>query len=124
SQLLSLLKEVAKKDQKLVADILQNPITKESLDKLRETIKAKNISFTPQFDVFISLFDESEKVDKHELLIYWNRLAKEWFDLEVDQFSRTSALWALGRLVFQEWYLGEKLFREVEQKEPFCVGKT
>jgi phosphoglycolate phosphatase-like HAD superfamily hydrolase len=124
SQLLSLLKEVAKSDQNLVAEILQNPITNESLNKLRGTIKEKNISFTPQFDVFISLFDESEQVDKHELLVYWNRLAKEWFDLDVDQFSRNSALWALGRSVFQEWYLGEKLYREVEKKEPFCSGKT
>ena len=60
---------------------------------------------------------------EHELLLYLNRIAGDWLGIQTSVFSRNSALWELGRSVYQEWYLGEKWYREIEGADPETRGK-
>jgi phosphoglycolate phosphatase-like HAD superfamily hydrolase len=119
AQLMLLLRDIAKQDQVFVAKWLAEPITEQSLSRLREKMHL----FTPDFPLFTTLFDEKvERLNREQLLTYFNGLAKEWFNITIDHFSRSSELWELGRSVYQEWYLGEKLYKEVESP-PRTDGK-
>lgn len=112
-QLFLILKRLFAIDADRVKEILQRPITEESVRKLGNWIKQEDLSFTPSYNQFISLF-EGESLEKHELLTYFNRLAEKWFGCSTSQFSRNSALWELGQSVYQEWYLGTKLYEQTE----------
>ncbi|RAL25585.1 HAD family hydrolase [Thermoflavimicrobium daqui] len=123
AQLLLILKEVFQNHKEAVQDLLQKEFTLESFARLKQMIQKDPISFSPKFDSFISLFQNQMNIDKHDLLTYWNQLAEKWFGVSVQQFSRNSSLWEIGRSVFQAWYLGDQLFLEIEQKEPHILGK-
>ncbi|MGA8944296.1 MAG: HAD family hydrolase [Thermoactinomyces sp.] len=119
-QLLLLLKELYQDQPALVKKFLSEPVTETSL----QAIKKGATGFKPRFDRFVSLFSGQEQLNKHELLVYFNKLAEDWFGLPVTQFSRKSPLWELGYSVYQEWYLGERLYRKTEGKSARQHGKT
>lgn len=118
-QLLLLLKGLYRDQPDLVKRFLLKPVTEVSL----RNIKKEAAGFVPRFDRFISLFSGQEQLDKHELLVYFNKLASDWFDIPVEQFSRKSLLWELGYSVYQEWYLGECLYEKTEGKPARQHGK-
>ncbi|MBA4492756.1 HAD family hydrolase [Paenactinomyces guangxiensis] len=123
AQLLLLLKELYPDHKEKVQDFLQQPVTEASLQDLKQWGGSKLQSFTPSFSSLISLYADREQIAKHELLVYFNDLAERWFGIPVSQFSRNSSLWELGYSVYQEWYLGDKLYQEIEGKEVRCSGK-
>ena len=96
---------------------LKEPIDAERLKELGRAARDAGIDFRPSYDGFIAAFSAS-RAEKHELLLHLNRLADDWLDVRQSAFSRNSALWELGRAAFQEWYLGEDLYRKVEGSKP------
>ncbi|SEM67640.1 HAD family hydrolase [Lihuaxuella thermophila] len=123
AQLMLLLKELYPDHKEEVERFLTRPVTEEALRELREWGGNKVRSFKPSFGSFISLFDGDEQIVKHELLVYFNRLAEKWFGVPVSQFSRNSSLWELGYSVYQEWYLGDPLYLQTEGKTARLGGK-
>lgn len=119
-QLLLLLKGLYQDQPGLVKKFLSEPVTEVTL----QGIKKAAAGFKPRFDQFISLFSGREQLNKHELLVYFNQLARDWFDIPVEQFSRKSSLWELGYSVYQEWYLGEHLYGKTEGKSARQHGKA
>jgi phosphoglycolate phosphatase-like HAD superfamily hydrolase len=108
AQLMQALKTVEKGYAK---EWLSHPITEDSLSELKKYIRG----FDPDFGSFFSIFDETNgKLNRDELLVYFNSYVKEHFDVEVDYFSRISTLWEIGSSVYQEWYFGEELFLKEE----------
>lgn len=101
---------------------LKEPIDAERLKELGRATRDAGIDFRPSYDGFIAAFSAS-RAEKHELLLHLNRLADDWLDVRQSAFSRNSALWELGRAAFQEWYLGEDLYRKVEGSKPRTPGK-
>ncbi len=118
-QLLLLLKGLYPDQPDLVKKFLSEPVTDFSL----RDIKKEATGFKPRFDQFFSLFSGQKHLNKHELLVYFNKLARDWFDMPVEQFSRKSPLWELGYSVYQEWYLGENLYGKTERKSVRQHGK-
>jgi phosphoglycolate phosphatase-like HAD superfamily hydrolase len=123
AQLLSLLKTLAPRHKEKVERFLLEPITEESLQSLAEWGREEIQLFRPSFQTFPSLFSGKKDIAKHELLVYFNELASQWFSIPVTQFSRNGSLWELGYTVYQEWYLGEKLYEKVEGRKARESGK-
>jgi phosphoglycolate phosphatase-like HAD superfamily hydrolase len=123
AQLLLLLKKLFPVHKEKVECFLLNPITEQSLAGLREWGKKEIKEFVPAFADFASLFEGKEGICKHDLLIHFNELALKWFGVPVSQFSRNSSLWELGYTVYQEWYLGDRLYEEVEGRKVRQAGK-
>lgn len=108
TQLMLLLDKI---DPNVARTWIAQPITEDSLLAL----KKHTYGIKPDFTFFYPLFDESNgKLNRDELLVYFNQHVKKRFGVEVDYFSRVSSLWELGRSVYQEWYFGEELFRKEE----------
>ncbi|MCH5583469.1 HAD hydrolase-like protein [Shimazuella sp. AN120528] len=108
TQLMLLLEKI---DPTFVRDWIAKPITEESLLAL----KKHTHGISPDFTFFSTLFDESKgKLNRDELLVYFNQYVQKQFGVDVDYFSRMSTLWELGRSVYQEWYFGEALFQKEE----------
>lgn len=123
-QLFSLLCEVEKVEKEKITDWLTKRLDEEAIRELGNVVRQHAISFEPDFRAFFQFFDEKQGIlNREELLVYFNQAAKQWFDVETDQFSRNSDLWKIGQSVFQEWYLGEKLYQQVEQAVPRVTGK-
>ena len=118
-QLMLILKELYQVKPDWVKQLLSEPLTAETLQQ----IKNEASGFKPRFSRFISLFDGKEKLDKHQLLVYFNELAYQWFGFAIDSFSRNSSLWKLAYSVYQEWYLGDKRYLETEGKPARQQGK-
>lgn len=108
-----LLRKLHEIDAERVRNILQRPVTEEVLTDVRDWLRQQQGFFVPQYDQFISLF-KGQKLEKHELLTYFNQLAEDWFGISVQLFSRNSTLWELGRSVYQEWYIGTQRYEETE----------
>lgn len=117
AQFILMLKKLSDHDEGLVKKILNRPISEDVLKELGTWMKQLEEPFAPKYDQFISLF-EGEELEKHELLTYFNQLAEKWFGFSVQIFSRNSALWELGRSVYQEWYLGTKHYEQIEARSP------
>ena len=118
-QLMLFLKALYEEKPERVKQLLSEPVTVEVL----QAIQNEANGFQLRFSGFISLFDGKENLDKHQLLIYFNELAYEWFGFAVDAFSRNSSLWKLAYSVYQEWYLGDQRFEETEGKPARQKGK-
>lgn len=118
-QLMLFLKALYEEKPERVKQLLSEPVTAEVL----QAIQNEANGFQLRFSGFISLFDGKENLDKHQLLIYFNELAYEWFGFAVDAFSRNSSLWKLAYSVYQEWYLGDQRFEETEGKPARQKGK-
>lgn len=112
-QLFLMLKELFEIDANKVKRVVRHPITADVLRDLGNWIKEEKIHFSPRYDEFISLY-KGEKLEKHELLTYFNQLAEKWFGVTIQTFSRNHSIWELGRSVYQEWYLGTERFEETE----------
>jgi phosphoglycolate phosphatase-like HAD superfamily hydrolase len=121
-QLLALLRRLAEVRPDLARRTLREPIGSGTLKELGRTIQEEGIDFLPVYESFFPAFSAS-RAEKHELLLHLNRLAGEWLGVGTEGFSRNSSLWELGKEVFQEWYLGEDLYRKNEGKEPSTKGK-
>lgn len=121
-QFMLLLKECFASNQQKVRSILEQPITDVVLREFGEWMRETHQSFTPSYDRFVELFQDHEQIDKHDLLTYFNQLAEQWFGISVNQFSRNSALWELGRSIYQEWYLGSDRYQKIE-KQPILYSK-
>ena len=118
-QLMLILKELYQVKPNRVKQLLSEPVTVETLQEIRK----ESIGFQPRFTGFIPLFDGKENLDKHQLLVYFNELAREWFGFEVAPFSRNSSLWKLAYSVYQEWYLGDERYLETEGEPARQQGK-
>ena len=121
-QLLSLLRRLEEIRPGWSRSWLQEPIDAERLKGLGRVVREAGIDFRPSYEGFIPAFSSS-RAEKHEILLHLNRLAEDWLDVQKPVFSRNSALWELGRSAFQEWYLGEDLYRRVEGSKPRTPGK-
>lgn len=121
-QFLWMLKECYATNPQKVQSILEQPITEEVLREFGRWMQETHRIFTPSYDRFVELFQDQEHIDKHELLTYFNQLVEQWFGVSVRQFSRNSALWELGRSVYQEWYLGSDRYQKIE-KQPALYSK-
>lgn len=121
-QLLSLLRRLEEKRPGWGGEWLKDPIDGERLKELGRTFREAGIDFRPSYDSFIPAFSSS-RAEKHELLLHLNRLAGDWLGVQTSAFSRNCALWELGKSVFQEWYLGENLYRKMEGEAPRTKGK-
>ncbi|WP_246512310.1 HAD family hydrolase [Polycladomyces abyssicola] len=122
-QWLRLLKQIQAERPEWVAEAMSGPVTADVLRQLGGRLREAGIMYEPQFDAFIPALAESN-VTKQELIAYFNTLAKAWLGMETEAFSPKSALWELGRHVFQEWYLGDDRYRQVEDKAPATPGKN
>lgn len=123
-QLFPLLREVAKVEKEKVTYWLRERLDERALRELGSLVKHHDISFKPNYGTFFQFFDEKQgKLNREELLVYFNQATKEWFNVETEQFSRNSDLWKIGQSVFQEWYLGEEIYQQVEQAVPRVTGK-
>ncbi|MDN4593729.1 HAD family hydrolase [Polycladomyces subterraneus] len=122
-QWLRLLKQIQAERPEWVAEAMNGPVTADVLRQLGGRLREAGIMFEPQFGAFIPALAESNAT-KQELIAYFNTLAKAWLGVETEVFSPKSALWELGRHVFQEWYLGDDRYRQVEGKAPVTPGKT
>ncbi|WP_302104524.1 HAD family hydrolase [Polycladomyces zharkentensis] len=122
-QWLRLLKQIQPERPDWVAEAMSGPVTADVLRRLGGRLREAGIAYQPQFDAFIPALAESNAT-KQELIVYFNTLAKEWLGVETEAFSPKSALWELGRQVFQAWYLGDDRYRQVEGEEPATPGKT
>lgn len=123
-QLFLLLREVEKVEKEKITYWLKERIDEDVLRELGYLVRKHAISFEPDYDAFFHFFDEKKgKLNREELLVYFNQTSKQWFDVETEQFSRNSELWKIGQSVYQEWYLGEKLYQQVEQAMPRILGK-
>lgn len=122
-QWLRLLKQIQPERPEWVAEAMSGPVTSDVLQQLGGRLREAGIGFEPRFDAFIPALAESNAT-KQELIAYLNTLAKTWLGTDTAAFSPKSALWELGRHVFQEWYLGDDRYRQVEGKAPATPGKT
>lgn len=123
-QLFPLLREVAKVEKEKVTYWLRERLDERALRELGSLVKHHDISFKPNYGTFFQFFDEKQgKLNREELLVYFNQATKEWFNVETEQFSRNSDLWKIGQSVFQEWYLGEEIYQQVEKAVPRVTGK-
>ncbi|MGI6125769.1 MAG: HAD family hydrolase [Planifilum sp.] len=120
-QLLSLLHRLQEKHPGW-ADWLREPIDAGRLRELGRALRGAGINLRLAYNAFVPAFSPSG-AKKHELLLYLNRIAGDWLGIQTSVFSRNSALWELGRSVYQEWYLGEKWYREIEGADPETRGK-
>lgn len=108
TQLMLLLEKI---DPTFARDWITKPITEESISALKKHTYGLQADFT----FFSTLFDESNgKLNRDELLVYFNQYVKKRFGVNIDYFSRVSSLWEIGRSVYQEWYFGEELFEKEE----------
>lgn len=120
-QLLILLRRLHEK-RPGCADWLREPIDAERLRDLGRALWDAGVDLRPSYDSFIPAFSSS-RAEKHELLLHLNQVAGDWLGVRTSAFSRNSALWELGKTIYQEWYLGEDLFRRIEGKAPGTPGK-
>lgn len=122
-QLLQLLKNVFSDHPEKVRSYFEKPITLDVIRQIGQEVleQGKNVPF--DFASLPDLFKDKQNLTKHELLTYLNELAEKWFHIPVRNFSRNSPLWKLGYSVYQEWYLGETLYKEIEGKQPLLSGK-
>ncbi|MFC7441183.1 HAD family hydrolase [Laceyella putida] len=123
-QLLLLLKHLYPTHQAEVRAFLGQPITAEAISRIKSWAGEERKQFVPDFAKFPTLFAGKDQLDKMALLTYFNELASNWFGVEVNQFSRNSALWECGYSVYQEWYLGDELYKRIEKNEVRMPGKT
>lgn len=122
-QLLLLFKALAPKRWEFVSRMLKNPIGHQELQQIGRVVKETGISFTPDYNAFVSDFAFST-AEKQAILTHLNKLAGEWLGVKTDLFSRSSKLWELGRAVYQEWYLGEAYYEKSEGQAPRTPGKS
>lgn len=124
AQLLQLLKTAFSDEPEMVRPFLEKPMTLETLKEMGKEIGDRLRGVQLDFASFPNLFKDHPNLTKHELLTYLNVICEKWFHIPVTLFSRNSFLWELGYLVYQEWYLGDSLFEEIEGKQPRLSGKT
>ncbi|GAA4709362.1 HAD family hydrolase [Brevibacillus fulvus] len=105
-QLIRLCEKLRPHKPEQVEAILQGPVDRAELNQLGEWARQYEPDFALDFAAFTADFAKSN-VQKSELLLYLNELAKEHCQVETSQFSRNSQLWALCQETFQEWYLGD-----------------
>ncbi|TCP62582.1 HAD family hydrolase [Baia soyae] len=113
-QLCLLLKEMKKIEEEKVTAWLREGIDESVLQECRSLIRQHDLPFQPDFKKFLHFFEEKEtKLNRQELLCYFNPFSKQSLGVDTEQFSRNSDLWRIGHSVFQEWYLGDDLYTEV-----------
>lgn len=122
-QLLRLLKQLRPERPEFVARTLQHPIGRVELQAVGRAVQEEGFEFKPAFAEFVNDFSRTE-AQKQEILLYLNTLAQEWIKVETNLFSRSSLLWELGRMVYQEWYLGDAYYEKAEGKSPSTPGKV
>jgi phosphoglycolate phosphatase-like HAD superfamily hydrolase len=123
-QLLLLLKHLYPTHPTEVKKFVSQPITEEALAGIQQWAGKEKNGIAPEFARFPELFAGQEQLDKMALLTYFNTLASDWFGVEVKQFSRNSALWECCYSVYQEWYLGDELYRKSEGVDVRMPGKV
>lgn len=124
-QVLRLLSKIREKDISFVSNLLAEPLDSSSLQQIKKYCEENKLRFEPDFSFFFDFYQEptEEKWNRQQLLEYSLHWVKEHWGINLSSGSRNSSLWKLGRSLYQEWYLGEQLFRETEGIEPLQLGK-
>ncbi|SFX72581.1 Phosphoglycolate phosphatase, HAD superfamily [Thermoactinomyces sp. DSM 45891] len=113
-QLCLMLRDIKKVEEEKVTLWLREGIDENALRECGSLMRQHRLSFQPNFKNFLHFFEENEaKLNRQELLCYFNSFSKQSLDVDTRQFSRNSDLWKIGHSVFQEWYLGEELSTQV-----------
>ncbi|WP_124728090.1 HAD family hydrolase [Staphylospora marina] len=123
AQLFLYLKRLFRTEPQEVKRFLTGFADARSLREIREWAGEEGRSHQADYAGFFSVFQGAEHVERDGLLDWFNRLAKEWFGVETDRFGPSGPLWEAGRSLFQEWYLGDALYRQMEGREPLTPGK-
>ena len=71
------------------------------------------------------IYKYAQRIDEDIILVYDNfaQLASEQVGVPYEEFSRNGKLWCDMRDCFQEWYLGDAMFREVYGRSPKNADK-
>ena len=71
------------------------------------------------------IYKYAQRIDEDIILVYDNfaQLASEQVGVPYEEFSRNGKLWCDMRDCFQEWYLGDAMFREVYGRPPKNADK-
>lgn len=122
-QLQELLKRLFEQQPEFVTAVLKNPLDRKSLLRIGERVRKEGMDFHPCYGEVTGGL-EGVSADRVDLLGQINRLAESWSGVPTRSFSHGSALWKLGREVYQEWYLGSELYEKQEKKAPIHPEKT
>ncbi|NGQ94622.1 HAD family hydrolase [Brevibacillus sp. SYP-B805] len=105
-----------------VRDLLTQQIDRTALQRVRRLAETHASGFAIDYAAFTPDFAKSS-LQKSELLLYLNEIARERCGIETSIFSRNSELWTLCQETFQEWYLGDERIEASIGRESMQKGK-
>ncbi|MCS1350022.1 HAD family hydrolase [Mechercharimyces sp. CAU 1602] len=97
-----------------------NERLRDQFDQLRKSDAING--FVPDFSSFLSVFPGFYRQGE-SMLVALDRYMREQGGVDSSFCLRTGELWALGRDLFQEWYLGDDRYEGAEGKKPRTRGK-
>ena len=104
-QLIHLLSQIRKEEQKNISRWLSGDITRVTLREIGEVLS--KYSPAMDFKAFLPAFEKSTAT-KQDLTLYLNDLAKKKLQVDTNIFRGQSALWSVCEHVSQEWYVGDE----------------
>jgi phosphoglycolate phosphatase-like HAD superfamily hydrolase len=89
-------------------EVLTEPFDAAKMQEIGQ--KLRSISYQPDYAAFVSGFSGSS-AQKHQLFDVFNQMIEAHYGISCDFFKRNSSLWGICQRAFQEWYIGEELYR-------------
>lgn len=116
--LIDLLKTLSAEDRE--AFLTAHPFTDVTLQEVGDLVSKQQVDFIKPLH-----FIENAESGKTQIYRDLRNYAAEQLDTEhTELFEIRSPLWEISQEVFQEWYLGYRLYRKVEEKTPRSDFKT
>lgn len=116
--LIDLLKTLSKEDRE--AFLTAHPFTDVTIQEVGDLVGRQQVDFMKPLH-----FIENAESGKTKIYRDLRNYAAEQLDTKhTELFEIRSPLWEIAQEVFQEWYLGHRLYRKVEEKIPRSDFKT
>ncbi|RZI03447.1 HAD family hydrolase [Staphylococcus condimenti] len=116
--LIDLLKNVSPEEKE--AFLTAHPFTDVTIQDLGECLNDHNLDFVKPLD-----FLENAEAGKSQIYRDLRKYAEQELNTtHTELFEIRSPLWEIAQEVYQEWYLGHRLYRKVEDKTPRSDFKT
>ncbi|OYD09144.1 HAD family hydrolase [Paludifilum halophilum] len=115
-QLQQLLRQLDDLRPDFVEEVLNRPLNRKALQMIGDQAKQAGVEFHPRFGDILSVLEDAGPGEMDLLSCIVDHV-EDWSGIKGNSFSHGSALWKLGREVYQEWYLGKDLFEKEEKKQ-------
>lgn len=103
-QLIHLAAQLPEPLKTRAAALLQKPIGRGTLDRLREWFRSHPVKI--DFDVMLKDYSGTQAT-RQNLILYLNDLAGRSLGIQTKSFQPKSKLWHIGEHASQEWYIGD-----------------